>query len=276
MTIHNDIHLGDVAETLLIPLYYRAKETQRPDALIRDEQAAALVKQLNYDFSKIRLRDHDAVAIILRNREFDRFARDFLARCPDAVVVHIGCGLDTRFNRLDNGQVEWYDLDLPAVVELRRKLIDSQGERYHLLACSMFDRAWLDTVGVHRSRPFLFIAEGVLMYFTEAEVKQLVLTLYDCFPGAELVVDAATPFMIRLDNLHLVFTPVRARVKWGLARGQDIETWAEGIRLIEEWFYFERPEPRMGTMQMMRHIPAIRKASGIFHYRLGERTCPDR
>ncbi len=270
MTIQNDVQLDNVAETLLIPLYFRARETQRPDALIRDEHAVALVEQINYDFSKIKLREHDEVAIILRSREFDRFARDFLNRCPDGVVVHIGCGLDTRFNRLDNGQVEWYDLDLPEVVELRRKLIGDRGGRYHLLACSMFDRAWMDAVTIHRPGPFLFMAEGVLMYFAEAQVKSLVLTLRECFPGAELVVDAATPFMIRLDNLHLLFTPVRARVNWGLAHGQDIEKWGEGIRLLEEWFYFERPEPRMGSMQMMRHIPLIRKASGIFHYQLGE------
>ena len=103
-----------------------------------------------------------------------------------------------------------------------------------------------------------------------ALVRRLVLTLCARFPGAELVCDAATPLMVRLDNLHLVVTPVRARVHWGLAHGQDLETWGEGIRLLEEWFYFERPEPRLGSMQMMRHIPAIRKASGIFHWRLGE------
>ncbi|MGE5138551.1 MAG: class I SAM-dependent methyltransferase, partial [Rudaea sp.] len=197
-----------------------------------------------------------------------RFARDFLSRRPDAVVVHIGCGLDTRFTRVDNGRAEWYDLDLPDVVELRRKLIGSGGERYHLLACSMFDRAWLDAVGIHRPRPFFFMAEGVLPYFTEPQVKGLVLTLRECFPGAELVFDAVTPLMVRLDNLHLMLTPVRARVNWGLAQGRDLEKWGVGIRLLEEWFYFERPEPRLGSMQMMRHIPPVRKASGIFHYRL--------
>ncbi len=269
------VRLGGVAETLLIPLYFRAKESQHPDALIKDEQAVALVKQIDYDFTRIRLRKHDEIAIILRLREFDRFARDFLSRCPDAVVVHIGCGLDTRFQRVDNGRVEWYDLDLPEVIDLRRQLIGGEGERYHLLAGSVFDRAWLDAVSVHRRRPFLFMSEAVLMYFEEAEVKRLVLTLRKHFPGAELVCDAATPLMVRLDNLHLVMTPVRARVHWGLARGQDLEAWGEGIRLLEEWFYFERPEPRLGAMQMMRYIPGIRKASGIFHYRLGAAEVQD-
>ena len=52
MTNQMNVQLSGVAETLLIPLYFRAQETQRPDVLVKDEQAAALVKQLDYDFSR--------------------------------------------------------------------------------------------------------------------------------------------------------------------------------------------------------------------------------
>jgi len=120
-------NLDGVTETLLITLHLRAMESQRPDALIKDEKAVVLVKKINadglYDFSRIKslhLSEANKRVIILRNREFDRYARDFIARHPDAVVVHIGCGLDTRFKRVDNGQIVWYDLDLPNVIELRR------------------------------------------------------------------------------------------------------------------------------------------------------------
>ncbi len=264
-----NVQLDNVAETLLIALYVRAMEAQRTDALVKDERAPALVKRLNYDFSRMKLPAHDLVTTIMRLREFDRFARDFLTRHPNAVVVHIGCGLDTRFDRVDNGQVEWYDLDLPEVIELRQKLIGDEGGRYHLLDCSVFDRAWLDILSLHRPRPFLFMAEGVLPYFTEAQVKSLVLTWRECFPGVELVCDAISPLMVRMDNLQLTFSKLSARLHWALAHGQDVESWGEGIRLLEEWFYFERPEPRLGTAQMLRYIPPLRKAVGIFHYRLG-------
>ena len=128
--------LSSVAETLLMTLYIRAMESQRPDALIKDEKAVALVTSMSYDFDRIRqvkMDEDDKVTVILRNREFDRYARDFLARYPEAVVVHIGCGLDSRFERVaEGGRVEWYDLDLPDVIELRKKLIGGEGERYHL------------------------------------------------------------------------------------------------------------------------------------------------
>ncbi len=108
--------LEGVAETLLIPLFIRAKEACREDALLKDETAVELVKRIDFDFSRIKLQEHDVLGLVLRVREFDRFARDFLAKHPDGVVVHIGCGFDTRFDRVDNGKVEWFDLDLPEVV----------------------------------------------------------------------------------------------------------------------------------------------------------------
>ncbi len=110
-----------VAETLLIALYARALEAQQPVPLIRDDAAAALVEQIDYDFARARMHHHDQIFTMMRVREFDRRARDFLARHPQPVVVHIGCGLDTRFERVAarNEAVTWYDLDLPEVIALR-------------------------------------------------------------------------------------------------------------------------------------------------------------
>ncbi len=187
------LDLRGVSETLLMPLYVRAIESQCPDALLRDEVAVALVAQAPGAFTrvqKIRMDEDDRVALIMRNRQMDHYAQDFLSRWPSAVVVHIGCGLDTRFARVDNGVVEWYDLDLPEVIALRCELIGGETGRYHHLANSVFNPAWLDTVAVHRDRPVLFLAEGVFMYFEEAQVKTLVLALRGRFPGAELVFDA--------------------------------------------------------------------------------------
>jgi O-methyltransferase involved in polyketide biosynthesis len=266
-------NLSGVAETLLMTLYIRAMESQRPDALIKDEKAVALVTNRSYDFDRIRqvkMDEDDKVGVILRNLEFDRQVRDFLTRHPDAVVVHIGCGLDSRFERVDNGKVEWYDLDLPEVIEQRRKFIGDEGKRYHLLAGSVFDSAWLDKVSVHRQRPFLFLAEGVLMYFEEAQVKSLVLMLRDHFPGAELVFDAFSPFLVRANNLRMAISKFGVRYHWGLRRGQEIEKWGDGIHLLDEWGYFDRPEPRLDHIRWMRHIPLLARVMRVYHYRLGK------
>ena len=265
-------NLNDVSETLLITLYARALESRRSDALIKDDKAAAIVKDINYDFTRARMQAHDEAAIILRLREVDRFTHEFLARHPNAVVVHFGCGLDTRFERVDNGRVEWYDLDLPHVIKLRHELMGEDFGRYHLIAGSAFDNDWFDTVGVHASRPFLFLADGVLPYFEEAQVKSLFFKIRDRFPGAEFVFDAMSPFVIWADNLKLKHSKMQARLHWALKHGKDIEAWSPGFRLLDEWYYFDRPEPRLRAYYWIRYFPVIAKSSGVFHYRLGSQS----
>jgi methyltransferase (TIGR00027 family) len=271
----SDHELSGVAKTLLMPLYIRAIESQRPDALLRDDKAVALVAERAADFAwieKIKMDDGDRVAIILRNRQFDRHARDFLARSPDAVVVHIGCGFDQRFERVDDGRVQWYDLDLPEVIELRRELIGGEAPRYHLLACSAFESQWIDVVNVHRDRPFLFMAEGVLMYFEEAQVRSLVLTLRERFPGSELVFDAFSPLLVRANNLRfrLSRTGIRVHYYWGLRHARDLESWSDGICLLDEWYPFDSAEPRLARVRWMRHVPPLARIMGVLHFRLGK------
>jgi O-methyltransferase involved in polyketide biosynthesis len=265
--------LSDISETLLITLYIRALESQRPDALIRDEKAVELVTQLHYDFGRLKLlhlSEANKLVIILRNREFDRYTRAFLARHPQAVVVHIGCGLDTRFERVDSGQVEWYDLDLPDVIELRRKLIGDEGERYHLLGISVLDHTWLDTVSAHGQRHFLFLAEGVFMYFEGAQVKSLVLTLRDRFPGAELIFDCYSPIHVWRSNLQTARFGFRTR--WGIWHGQEIERWGDDIRLLDEWGYFDCPDTRLDSIRWLRPIEGLARTFRIYQFQLGKVT----
>ena len=266
--------LSGVAETLLIPLYNRAMESQRPDAIMKDEKAVALVTQMSYDFDqfkKIRMTEGNKVARIMLTREMDRYARDFLSRHPEAVVVHIGCGLDSRFERVDNGRVEWYDLDLPDVIGLRRKFIGNEGERYHLLGCSVLEDAWLEAVKVHSQCPFLFLAENVFVYFMEAQVKSLVLRLRDHFPGAELVFDGWTPFFVWLGNRQLSSSKFAGLLHWGFWRSQEIEGWGEGIHMLGQWGFFDQPEPRMAPFRWIAPIFRLFKPIRIFHFQLGKR-----
>jgi O-methyltransferase involved in polyketide biosynthesis len=269
--------LSGVAETLLVTLYIRATESQRPDALIKDERAEALVRQLGPETLRKTLaltEDTGRLVLILKSREFDRFAQDFVGRHPDAVVVHIGCGLDTRFERVcseppDNGQVEWYDLDLPEVIDLRRELIGGEGGRHHLLAGSVLEDAWLEAVEPHRQRPFLFLAEGVFMYFTEAQVKSLVLRLKEHFSTAELVFDAYSPFMRWAHNLRVIRKRVGAHLNWDLKHSQDLEGWGAGIRLLDERFPFQFPEvDQRRALRVRLFSPLVARGIGVFRYRV--------
>jgi O-methyltransferase involved in polyketide biosynthesis len=270
-------NLSGVPETLLIPLYGRAIESQRPDAILKDDKAVTLISQMSYDFSqvnKIRMFNGNIIARMMLTREIDRYARDFLSRHPEGVVVHIGCGLDSRFERVvaRNNQVDWYDMDMPEVIELRRKIIGEEGQNYHLLGCSVFEDTWLEAVKTHSNRPFIFLADNVFIYFTEAQVKSLVFKLRDNFPGAELVFDGWTPFFIWLGNHQLSRSKFTNLLHWGFSGGQTLENWGEGIHMIDQWGFFDHPEPRMASYRWIAPIFRLFKPMSIFHFQLGTRS----
>ncbi len=271
MTKHKFESQDKVAATLLFALYLRALEASQPDPLLRDERAIRLIEEIDYDFSRFKLSRMDQVFTLMRVREFDRLAVEFLKRAPNPVVVHIGCGLDTRFDRVDDGRVEWFDLDLPEVIRLRQALIPAT-DRNKMLGFSVFDAAWLEQVPFQPEKQYLFLAEGVFPYFTKAQVMGLFQLLGSRFPGCELGCDGMSALMVKLHNPQLAASKVQARLQWGLNNGHEPETWGAGIQLISEWFYFDRPEPHLGISRFMRYLPFFAKAVGIYHYQLGKRA----
>lgn len=265
MTINN---LQGVASTLLIPLACRAIESVRSDAIIHDPRAVEVYKALggSPDFL-MGMSGTDGFVTAMRVRQFDTFARDFLARNPGGLVVDLGCGLDTRFDRLKDGQMTWLGVDLPEVIELRRKVLP-EGEHCKTIPQSMLEISWLDEVA-RLNQPVLFLAEGVFPYFSTADVRPLVLAMARRFPAGELVFDAASPFISRHHNrTSSVLKRSGTRILWDAKNPQELETW--GLRLLDHWYYFDKPEPRLRAFRWMRFIPFMAKATGIFHYRLGK------
>jgi len=269
--------LSTVSEMMLATLYTHALESRRPDALIRDPRAEELVARIDYDFSRFQIDADDQVVPCLRLKQIDRVAQAFLEAHPDGVVVHIGCGLDTRFERVcsalpDAGQVVWYDLDLPPVIDLRRKLLD-ETDHHKMIAASVLDPAWMEAVDVHPDKPFLLIAEGVLMYFLEVEVRHLVLALRERFPGAELVFDSTWPLTMWLYNLGFRLKHLEARLRWPLRHYDALEAWAPGIQLLEMWDLTSFKEfittRRKELLALLRLFPSLGQMGAILHYRLG-------
>ena len=180
------VRLGAVQETLFIPLAARARETQRKHPLLRDPKAVEMVQSIDYDTAKYGPGAGGAVTV-LRTAIIDFWVRSFLAAHPAATVVEIGTGLNTRFERVDNGQVHWFDLDLPDVIELRRTFF-ADTERRRMVAASVLDEEWLPAVARSRG-PYFFVADGVLVYLLEDQVTAMLARLAERFPGALLALD---------------------------------------------------------------------------------------
>ena len=173
------VHLTKEKETLLATLYCRALDSRSKNPLLHDEKAEEVVRRIDYDFRKLKISRDDVVSAAIWAKQLDQWTRDFLADHPDATVLHLGCGLDSRVDRIDPPKsVRWYDLDYPEVIELRRRFYP-QRDGYSLIGASVTDPSFLDKV--QASGPVMIVAEGLFMYLSEYEVKELLQRLTSHF-----------------------------------------------------------------------------------------------
>lgn len=224
-------------ETLLITLYAKA---QPGNPLLFDPLAQDILNQVDYDFTRLHVPYKTVVLVCQRAKKLDAVTRGFLSSHPDGVVLQLGCGLDTRFWRVDNDRVTWYDLDMPPVADLRRRFF-TETERYHLIASSVTDLAWMDAVAP-TTQPVLVLAEGLLMYLDEADVRRLVLRLRETFPGCRLIADVFSRMTARAATRHPSLHSTGATLGWGLDDPHEVETWSPGVRLLEEWAFTQDPD----------------------------------
>jgi len=280
-------NINDVSETLLIPLYARALETLSKNPVINDRKAVEITEKLNKIFStsnsplhrqlskgKIRRYSNKKLTAFLsvRSRKFDSYCKDFLKHIPNRTIVELGCGLSSRFSRIDNKTVEWYDLDLPEVIEIRKQFFQ-ETKRYHMIASSVLDFRWMEQIP---TKDILFVAEGLLMYLHEDDVKSLILKLQQKFPGCELVCEVENTFVInalkkerwkkKFQRDHHLGTDVT--LYFGIQNGKDLEQWGQGIRFLDEWTIFDDHEKKLGWMNLFSFSKRLRKAQWIVHYQL--------
>ena len=191
--------LGPKQETLLIPLYGRAVETRKEGGMVSDPMAVAITEQLAYDFSKWDGAP-SLVGSVMRTLMFDQEVREFLSRHPAGTVIELGCGLNTRYERLDNGQASWIELDLPDVIELRRRYF-SDTDRRRMLVANMTGTRWLDLVE-EAGGPWCFVAEASIIYLTPEQVRRLMRRLARRFPGAWMACDTVSSFLVQTQDQH--------------------------------------------------------------------------
>ena len=242
------INLKDVQITLLFPLWGRAIETQKPNPKLVDKTAKEILEKIDYDFTKLSAKIHPITQFewIARSIHIYRTINEFLVKHPSATIVNIGCGLDTTFDRVDNGTLIWYDLDLPDVIELRRKFNYETG-RSKFISSSFLDDSWFKELYVEDN--VLFIAAGVLYYFEENQLKEIFNKISTFFPGSEFVFDAASPYGINVANKKLIKSvglDEKSFLKWGLESADEILNWNNKIEIVKEYPMFKRMTKGIG------------------------------
>jgi O-methyltransferase involved in polyketide biosynthesis len=189
-----NININDISETAFLTLQCHAMDARLRKPLLGDQTAihtfellkayfsesgSAMQQRLFSDRVKSSLVEH----IALRAKKYDAYILDFLERFPEAAVVNIGCGLDHRFERVDNGKITFYDLDLPDIMNIKRQIFPEK-ERYIQLSVSVFDFEW---IGHIQNDHVMLVAEGVFMYCREQDVRTLFFKLQEKLNNPEIV-----------------------------------------------------------------------------------------
>ena len=264
-----EVDLTGPAETMLATLYLRAVDAGLPDSVLRDRWAAAAVERLDYDFDRFRRLRANSSSVTLRARALDDWTRDAIR--PGIVVLHLGCGLDSRFERIEPPEsVEWYDIDLPEVIALRRKLFEDGAHR-HTVASSVTDLALLEQIP--GDRPVLMVAEGLTMYLPAVEGIALLRRIVAHFPSGELIFDAFSRLGVKLSNrLNPPVVSSGSHLEWGIDDPERIAAQVPGLTLISEQRFDQldlraAPLPVRLTLRLTTRLPIVRRLSRMLHYR---------
>ncbi|MGE5681226.1 MAG: class I SAM-dependent methyltransferase [Bacillota bacterium] len=234
------VELGEVQTTLLLPLWGRAIETKKPKPRLIDQTAVRIIDQVDYDFTLMAKNIHDVTQFewIARSIHMDNAIKDFLSVHPKATIVNIGCGLDTSFERVDNGTLFWYDLDFPDVIELRKKFIPENNRR-KFISSSFLDESWFNQI--HIEDNLFFMAAGVLYYLEEEKLKVIFKKLSCAFPSSEFIFDAASAVGVNAANKSLiqkVGLDERSFLKWALQNSNELMSWDINLEFVREYPMF--------------------------------------
>ncbi|KAI0138994.1 putative polyketide synthase protein [Hypoxylon sp. NC0597] len=227
------ITLTGPQETLMAPLIARARDARMPQPVLNDVYAVQVLDQIDHDIDKFRIDDPQAIMQTLRARCHDKWTAEFLANNPEATVVHLACGLDSRVQRLnpDLTKVRWIDLDLPDVIELRSQLMPCPEGDYTLIAADATDAAWLEQVPA--DRPTVIVCQGLLMYLEEEAGKRMIQQLVNHFKSGQLIVDCVGSIMLSLQHRVEVLTATGSSFKWGLDEPQTLEALHPQLKMLE-------------------------------------------
>lgn len=267
------IVLTEEKETLLVPLYGKAKESKKKAPIILDKKAVEIINQINYNFKALKIPEKTNIMMCLRAKLIDNFVKAFLAKSNQSVALHLGCGLDGRYNRIENSNVDWYDVDFKEVIEIRKHFYEETAH-YHLISSSVTEEKWLEKIPTGKKQ-YIVIAEGLFMYLQEDEIRALIKKLKERIGSYTLIFDAYSVFTAKNVKKHPSIKKTGAIVHWGLDNPEELTKWGMGIQFVGEQYFTSNPEiQNLGTankimFKIANLFPAAKKAHRVLIYKVG-------
>ena len=252
------VNVTGVPETMIQTLYARAKESMKPNAKIKDDMAAEIVSQLDYDFSNADKDGAMSSGVIARTIVLDEMVGQYLTKHPKTVVVNIACGMDTRCYRMKGKYLRWYNVDLPETMEVRERFLTEDGPIYQI-AKSAMDASYIDDI-TYEGEDVLVVIEGLSMYLKEADIRQIFAIIDQAFPKAMVLIEVMSPFVVK----HVKEKSIEgsnAKFTWGIKNGKLLEQMVPSFTYKKEVSLVEGMKKLMPIYHVIGKIPAVRNIS---------------
>ncbi len=273
----------EVSNTALITLRARVEEARRKRPILQDPVGEALLQAIAEHLgadTRRRILERAlpsdlSVHLALRARHYDQSARQFLAQHPEGLVVSLGAGFDTRFWRIGADADRYTEVDLPDVVQTKRQLL-AERIPYEMIGGSVLEPGWVELIAARQPRTVLFLAEGLLMYLPKPEVVQLFGRLAERFTASEMVFEVVNERYTRGWWKKAVESKMRRRLgttagaayRFGIRSAAEVNTYGEGIRVVDEWSAFDDPDIRPAFLHHLRRWPFLSRTQWTVHARL--------
>lgn len=280
-----NIKINDISETAFLTLQCHAIDAESSSPILHDNSSVETLDILKNYFSKSNRELHRKLFqnkvkknlvnhIVLRAKKYDSYIKEFVDKYPNATVVNIGCGLDNRFERVDNGNIHFLDLDLPDIMNIKKQIIQEKAN-YHQISQSVFEFDWIDRI---ETEQVILVAEGVFMYCTEQDVKRLFLTLQEKLNNPEIIFEVFnSKWLIGWRKKTMDFKLKKelklgeeTTFKFGISDSDEIENWNQGFRLIDDWSYIDSDELNSTFLRLFRNSDSLRKVQWTVHYELNK------
>jgi O-methyltransferase involved in polyketide biosynthesis len=199
--------------------------------------------------------------LALRARKYDSYVKTFIEENPNGIVVSLGCGFDTRYWRVSDKTWKYVEVDLPEVIEVKKKILDKIAN-YQMIGCSVLEEAWFEKILSMQKENVLFLAEGLFMYLPESDVIGIFNKLSGSFSQSHIVFEAVHEKYTRGLWKKIVESKMKRALgskagsayEFGVGDARDVESYGKKIKVVEEWSYFEDPDIKPKFLRLFRNF----------------------
>ena len=249
------MNLEGVEKTMLLTLFAKAKHSQQKNHKFFDSKAIEVISKVDYDFSIAEKDKFMQMGTISRTIVLDEMVSDYIIEHPECTIVNIASGMDTRFNRLDNGKINWYNVDLENSVKYRLEYIEDT-DRVRTLAYSAMDPSWAQEILIRND--VLFIVEGLTMYLNQDDVKDIINIIDANFDECTVFMEIMPPVSVKNTKEESI-EDTDSKFIWGLEKGHELTKFNGNFKWIKDVNLFDGVNVYKPHYRIITWLPQLRK-----------------